>query len=488
MLQRWGGAFGLLCCAAVIAAAQNLRLYMNCQAFYIPEKDSVYLETTVATPGFALTYVRTDNHSFQAALNIYLQFEKDTVVVATDSYRLNTPPLPDTSNLNFTLLDLHRVFLPPGEYTVKLYASDANRPEVNASFSQGVDARFSRQEPAVSEITLVQHFQPAGQPNIYTKYGFDIKPLVVPYFGPEQNRLDFYAEIYNTDLTARTDDVIVFYSVRSALSHQVAQQMHRFTKQKTDAINVLFGAFDISELPTGNYYLLVEVRNKNNEFLASQVRHFHREHTSLRAPVSDFRMIDISGTFAEALAPDSLNYYLKCLIPTADLEERSYILSLVKTDEVRQKQQFFYAFWQRRSDQPYTAWQKYKQEVDVVNYYYSTPTQYGFETDRGRVYLQYGAPNSIEGHPFEAGAYPYEIWHYYQLGNNQRNVRFVFCNMELATNNYTLIHSDARGELYDPRWRFRIYRAFRESSDYYNLDETRFRPVFGSQVDKLFER
>ncbi|MCS6916218.1 MAG: GWxTD domain-containing protein [Chitinophagales bacterium] len=472
----------------VCAGSQSLRLYMNNNAFYRPDADSIYIETTLAAPGFALRYVRNTESHWQAAMNVYLQYERDTQVVATESYRLNTPPLRDTSDLFFTILDLRRIFLPVGEYVVRLYVSDANRPSESVLLTQGIDARFSRQQPAFSGITLVQHHEPTRQINPFSKYGYDIKPLAVPYLGPGQNQLSFYAEVYNTEKSAPQSDIVLFYSVRSALSHQVVQDLHRFSRQRSEPVNVLFSEFDISRLPTGSYYLHLEARNKGNELLAEQSLFFQRFHSSLPGELGDYRHADIGGTFAEALPADSMTYFLKCLLPIADLNERNHIMPLLKSADLQAQRQLFYAFWHRRSNQPEVAWNNYLNEVKLVNYYYSTPVQAGFETDRGRVYLQYGPPNSIEGHPFEAGAYPYEIWHYYKLGNNQRNVRFVFCNLELATNNYSLVHSDARGEIYDPRWRFRIYRAFRESSDFYNLDETRFRQTFGSQVDKLFER
>ena len=108
--------------------------------------------------------------------------------------------------------------------------------------------------------------------------------------------------------------------------------------------------------------------------------------------------------------------------------------------------------------------------VTAVNYNYSTPVLYGFETDRGRVYLQYGPPNQLDGNEHDANAYPYEIWQYYKL-NSQSNVKFVFCNADLASNDYKLIHSDAHGELNDPRWRFKIYKTFKDSNGYSNPDQ-----------------
>ena len=75
----------------------------------------------------------------------------------------------------------------------------------------------------------------------------------------------------------------------------------------------------------------------------------------------------------------------------------------------------------------------------------------GYLTDRGRVYLQYGPPNSrhVEN---ASSSYPYEIWHYYKL-NNQSDRKFVFVNSDFATDEYRLEFSNVNGEVTNQEWR-----------------------------------
>jgi len=102
----------------------------------------------------------------------------------------------------------------------------------------------------------------------------------------------------------------------------------------------------------------------------------------------------------------------------------------------------------------------------------------GYLTDRGRVYLEYGPPNSISESSSSQLAYPYQIWHYYQLTKSQQNKKFVFFNRTGALNEYELIHSNALGEPQNPKWREII-------SKYNNLNPNNDR-FFGDFLDEDF--
>lgn len=117
-------------------------------------------------------------------------------------------------------------------------------------------------------------------------------------------------------------------------------------------------------------------------------------------------------------------------------------------------QQYFYYFWARR-DEAYaeSIWLAYKKEVDYVDENFGTRIKHGFETDQGRIYLKWGAPNSIGKRHQDIYAYPYEIWHYYTLGDRFRNKRFVFWNRDLVGEEFELLHSDVPGEINNQQWK-----------------------------------
>ena len=70
------------------------------------------------------------------------------------------------------------------------------------------------------------------------------------------------------------------------------------------------------------------------------------------------------------------------------------------TDEERE--QFIEGFWRRRDPDPDTDENEYKEEyyerIAYANEHYASGIP-GWKTDRGRIYITFGKPDSVESHP-----------------------------------------------------------------------------------------
>jgi GWxTD domain-containing protein len=112
----------------------------------------------------------------------------------------------------------------------------------------------------------------------------------------------------------------------------------------------------------------------------------------------------------------------------------------LQTDEERE--QFIEAFWRRRDPDPDTEVNEYLEEhyerVAYANQHFASGIP-GWKTDRGRIYIMYGAPNEKETHPtggnydrpsYEGGGntttYPFEIWFYRYLPGVGSGVEIEF--------------------------------------------------------------
>ena len=179
-----------------------------------------------------------------------------------------------------------------------------------------------------------------------------------------------------------------------------------------------------------------------------------------------------------------LTEHINSLHPIASPLEKTFLNNQLKLADEKIMQQFFYDFWAKRSPvNPEKAWLDYYADVRKVNAEFKTPIKQGHATDRGRVYLQYGAPNTITKSYNEPSAYPYEIWHYYKIGD-QSNRKFVFYNPDLVTNDFTLIHSDAQGEPFDNQWKLVIYKRDTQSRDF--DEDNKEQDYYGNQLDDNF--
>src|SRR5215472_18480771 len=109
-------------------------------------------------------------------------------------------------------------------------------------------------------------------------------------------------------------------------------------------------------------------------------------------------------------------------------EERTAFRRLTNDEE---REQFVEQFWLRRDPTPDTAENEYKEEhyrrIQYANEHFAAGMP-GWRTDRGRIYIMYGKPDSIDAHPMggpyqrpaeegggETQTFPFEVWRYRYL-------------------------------------------------------------------------
>jgi GWxTD domain-containing protein len=120
-------------------------------------------------------------------------------------------------------------------------------------------------------------------------------------------------------------------------------------------------------------------------------------------------------------------------------QERKAFLSLSNDEE---RDAFIEAFWQRRNPNPDSPENEYREEhyrrIAYANEHFAAGKP-GWKTDRGRIYIMWGKPDSIDSHPsggmYERSAdegggqtstFPFEVWHYRYLEGIGENVNIEF--------------------------------------------------------------
>ena len=466
--------------------AKRLKPYLSTTTYCVPG-GTPYVENAIAFECRSAVYKQFEPGKYKASVEITTVFRKGEETTFS-KVALDSPVVTDTSHLDGAFIGQQRFPLANGEYQMEISISDMNSGEALPTETVTVELNYPANVPAVSDILLFDSYSKATKPSECTKSGYDFLPRVYPFFGTNQNKLNFYAELYNSDKLYDEGKYLVSYYIETVESSNRMQNFVFSKRFDVGKANILLNTIDISELPSGNYYLVVEMRDRSNTMICSNSCFFQRSNPGMSYEIDDLSGVSIANTFVSKITElDTLRKYIRYLDPVCTEMERDYAASLVKTTDVKTMQQFLFNFWAARTPMnPQQGFQDYLAAVRRVNMSFKTTSFPGYRSDRGYVFLKYGQPDKIMEQPNEPGAYPYEIWHYYVIGN-QRNKKFVFMSKDTSTNDYQLIHSDVIGEINNPRWQLEIYsRIYGQGYDQ-GVDQTEYEKGWGSHAGDLYD-
>jgi GWxTD domain-containing protein len=468
------------------AEAKKLSAFFSYGTFYAPQQGP-YLETYLSVQSPSVNYKLNENNLYQAKVEVLLTVKKNEKIIYFDKYNLYSPEIKDTLQTISDFLDQQRIKLSEGSYELMLSLTDKNSNDKAYEVTQKIDVAFPENKVSISDIEFIDSYTTTASQNNFSKNGYDLIPRTNNYFGRNDESLTFYVEIYNTDKISASEPWLINYYVSEFQKQGVMADLAGFSRQQPVPLKGYIAQIPLSVLPTGNYELNIEVKSKANEVLASRKLFFQRNSgNKIQNADAAIPVDDIQNTFAyKYIYRDTLKEYVNSLYPIANPVEKQFIDDQLASADVPSMQHFLYNFWYRRNKiNPEASWLSYNEEVKKVNEEYSTRIQKGYKTERGRVYLQYGPPNSIARYYTEPSAYPYEIWHYYKL-ENQSNRKFVFINRNTATNDFELLHSDAKGEVYEPRWEMMLHERDTQSGGDWDVEKVP--DHLGSHSDDQYE-
>ncbi|MGA3013476.1 MAG: GWxTD domain-containing protein [Bacteroidales bacterium] len=449
--------FILIMLAPFFSEAKNVWAFLTYSTFNSPE--GPYIETYLTVAGNSVKYVKKDNGKYQATVDILMTFKQDTTIKAFKKYELKSPEISDTTKNSYEFIDEQRFLVPNGTYNFVLQLADKNNPGKSNPFSQSVVVDYPSDKPCFSGIQLVKTVSKSETETVITKSGYDLVPNVYNYYSPEDKHMTFYCELYNMNkVIPAGQKFILTYYIESYENNMKFNDLAQLKSETAKPVNVVLADFNIENLATGQYNLIVEAINQKNEVVASQKLFIQRSNPN--AQLSYNEMLSNRGTnsFVEKITNrDTLKEYISSTFPISSGLERSFVRNVLKSMDLQRLQDYFYGFWMRRDKaDPEHAWLLYNEQVKKVQYNFGTRIKKGYQTDRGRVYLEYGPPNTRVQQYFDPNDYPYEIWQYYTLKENQRNKKFVFYSPDMVTSDFFLLHSDALGETNNPSWQIEL--------------------------------
>lgn len=458
--------FVLLFGASFLANAE-LQAIFNYKQFQMPGK-GIYIENYLSFVSSSLKYKNHETDKLQARILVTQILKKNDSIIDFKKYNVLGPELVDSIAVDFK--DQKRFFVTPGVYEIEIELIDLNRKDQKKiTLSKFLTIRAFSSETAISDIQLIDYFKKTEEKNEFSKSGYDLYPLISNYIPTDVAKLAFYFEIYNQTPGRK---VLVKQFVETYYGNKIlTSYIKRSVKELKEVTPILY-AFDINALASGNYNLVVEVRDEKNEIISVEKVFIQRVNSNIVAEVKDTAQ-PVSMTYN--LPQDSLDYYLGSLIPIANTLEYKVLSGGKKNLDDEQKERYFVNFWQRRYGvTAIKEWESYRAKVTEVEKLYGTQIKPGYASDMGRVMIRYGKPNDRVEKLNEQATYPYIIWHYYQT-ESRSNVIFVFYQTSAVVRDFELIHSDMPSEISNRDWKYMLNMRVGGSDNRIDEDERRMR-------------
>lgn len=444
-----------------VTRAQGINAYFYASPFYATGY-GIYIETYITIDGNSVNYTLNEDNRLQASVQVTMAFKNADEIQEYRKYKIVSMAFQDSIYNHPDFTDLQRILIPEGVYNFDLILHDNIGPDTLPDYksSQLISVNLPKNEIALSGIQFLERFTETENENIYVKNGYECIPYTSNVFPKESKYLRFYLELYNAAKELEPlDDFNFKVTIEHINTHKPIKEFTSFTQQKAMNLNVLLKEIDIRKLSSGNYFLTIDVLDRNNKSVIKESRFFQHNNPDVKAnPAIDLKTVNISNTFIDQFSDvDSLRKAVKFLQPIADQAENSFIKDKTASADLVTLQQFFFCFWSARNQrQPQEEWNHYLNELKYVQDNFSTNNEQGFETDRGKIYLQFGAPDAITFENSDPDNYPYTIWHYFTIAD-QANRKFLFYNPTSMSNDFKLLHSNMINVATNVPWQNALY-------------------------------
>lgn len=439
-----------------------------------------YAETYWQIKPNTIHYTTTPEKKIIARIKTDIIFLTDTGILAQDHFILQTTPRENMQELmRHRILELRKYFVAPGKVKMKFHMTDMADTTNRFSFTDSFNVNPVPNATFFSNIQLLDTIIETDAETAFLKNGRQQVPAVTNFLDEDRSVLHYYIELYRMALTPPSDRPLI----RKVLIAKYENEGPYMNFIKTDTIterssSIISGLFDIRPLSSGNYYLQAILENKFHNVVATETYFFQRlnKHPLVAEPdtmqkaattapdtaAENVTIINLKKTFVAKYSLAQVKAILKMLLPFSDAAgTRAITAFLKKPDELYMRYYVYNYFTNINKKDPGKAWKDFSQKITEANKLYSSHGVNGYETDRGFIYLRYGAPTEVVTVENETGSLPYEIWQYNTLTTMDHkdlpDVFFLFYKPNQMMGDYKILHSTVPGEPQNLAWRSFLY-------------------------------
>jgi len=459
----------------------------NYKIFYVPEKGRV-VETYFDISGRSVVLTEKQDGSLSADIELTLIFKKGEEIITYDKKSITSPAMDSDNIVDF--IDIQRFAVPAGLYDLEIHIKDLNDPVDDGKTTiLELDVPTVPETAFISDLELVSAFKKTADPGPFSKSGYDILPMVNDdHLHSSMNEVIYYAEIYKVNESIKDSEMFLAKTYFEGENGEEIAPTVKYMRKKVSPVVPIIARFNLDDVRSGTYNMVIEARDRENNLLARNILDVYRTHPGKEVNIEELGDDVIVGTWVQVYDEKAeLWEHVKSLRPIAQNTEKFYIDQVFKDrekSELDYLQKFFYNFWETRNPQDSKGeWVKYLEQVKIAEKKFGTPNKRGYESDRGRVFLQYGPADEIADRANEPSSYPYQIWHYYKAGNFN-NVRFVFYDPMLMAIDYQLLHCEyIPGEPITRNWRLLLEQR---NTPMNNVDRNEGTQHYGGRVDDFY--
>ncbi|HND89542.1 MAG TPA: hypothetical protein PK971_14515, partial [Saprospiraceae bacterium] len=290
-------ALSLLLGGACLPTAQALDLGVSWAVFATP--DQPYVEVNLEIAAQTITFRAVDSTHLQAKAEITILLKQGERVANYEKYILSSP----LSEGAQTLLDVKRLVVPAGDYTLEVICVDLNNGENRDTYSAPVQVAIGSERIHMAEVQLLRGFKPDDSDSPFSKNGYFLEPLPFSFYDRNAVRLVFYTEVYHSVKSVSPEGYLVRYFIERERGNGLRETVLMGNqKKKPTPIDAVLAQLDISRLESGNYTLTVELRNAANELLTKREISFQRSN-----PFLDFKSNELTEEVVEKQFVQSLD-------------------------------------------------------------------------------------------------------------------------------------------------------------------------------------
>lgn len=442
---------------------QQPRFYFTADWNCFRAADSlVFLEYTASVARNVLTFKADAEQpgKFSAELLIEAMILQGDSVLQSNIWRTrDVVEQLDEHSQSMSIPIIGSFVITPGDYFLDLRITDLFGASRKQEFKFPVTAAAFNQDFSLSDVQLAISIERDNSKNPFVKNGYKIMPNSSCLYGLSLPILFCYAEVYN--LAPSSSEEGNKYSISYRVLDADGKEAKVFpgqTRQKPGSSSVIVNNLNVITLVSGTYSLEIQVRDHETQKTSSAGHKFfvYREGDFAQDGAA-FAQADqavgqgspgLDASRYDSMKEDELDVEFDMARYIAEQEEAKTWKKLNHAG----KKEYIKEFWAHRDKTLGTPANEYKDEylgrAQMANSAYRGHFRDGYKTDRGRILLVYGKPDEIERFPASSDAKEYQVWHYYSI---QGGVDFIFADKRNMSD-LELVHSTARGELYDPDW------------------------------------